>query len=319
MIPSILSVEAGRIHVAPGFADLLVIRRLGGLLAAIAIAPKILFVGVRSLNAPLGLSFPIEPRNLATSSSLWAWCILLAAFGVFLMFLPQRLPQAPDAPVQPRPRRSLLIAALGLVPIAVAVVMLLGLTEGFHRIDDAGQGRWALRHAARGNVAIFTGNLGVRWYGRSFSVTTKSAAALEELRKFATTANLPKGKVRIVRRNGGRWTSGASGFTLKDCVGRRPWPIPKAGTSGFCGTSRSATAADGPPLLSFPATSGAPAGASCAAGRTVEWRRTVAGEAVRAPVLVAPPRFDSSRPCHSGSARRQNVNCCRTSNSIGRR
>lgn len=210
------------------------------LLAAIAIVPKILFVGVRSWYAPEGLSFPIEPRNLATSSSLWASCILLAAFGGFLIFLSRRLPQAPDAPVEPTPRRSLLIAALGLLPIAVAVVMLLGLTEGFHRIDDAGQGRWALRHAARGNVAVFSGSelasidaaeryssRAGRDYtvrvaladGRSFSVTTKSAAALEELRKFATTANLPGGKVRILRRNGGPWTSGASGFTLKDCIG----------------------------------------------------------------------------------------------------
>ena len=275
---------ATRIHVAPGFADLLVIRRLGGLLAAIAIAPKILFVGVRSLNAPLRLSFPIEPRNLATSSSLLAWCILLAAFGVFLMFLPQRLPEAPGRPG-------------GVTSAAIPSHCRVGPRADHCRCCHA-----------RGNVAILI-----------LPVTTKSAAALDELRKFATTANLPKGKVRIVRRNGGRWTSGASGFTLKDCVGRRPWPIPKAGTSGSCGTSRSATAADGPPLLSFPATSGAPAGASCAAGRTVEWRRTVAGKAVRAPVLVAPPRFDSSRPCHSGSARRQNVNCCRTSNSIGRR
>src|SRR5574340_1015031 len=198
------------------------------LLAAIAIAPKVLFIGVRSLNAPRGLSFPIEPRNLATSSSLWAWCVLLAAFGVYLMLLPRRLPQAR------------VIAALGLVAMAVAVVMLLGLTEGFHRIDDAGEGRWALRHAARGNVAIFTGgdlasidaserytSRSGRDYpvrvaladGRSFSVTTKSAAVLEEVRKFATTANLPAGKVRIDRRNGGRWTNGASGFTLKDCVG----------------------------------------------------------------------------------------------------
>jgi hypothetical protein len=210
------------------------------LLAAIAIAPKILFVGVRSLNAPGGLSFPIEPRNLATSSSLWAWSVLLVAFGVILICAPQRAPQAPNAPVEPRPRRSLLLAALGLVPIAAAMVMLLGLTEGFHRIDDAGQGRWALRHAARGNVAIFTGSevasidaaeryqsrkgrdYSIRVVladGRSFSVTTKSAAALEELRRFATTANLPRGTVRIVRRSGGNWTSGASGFTVKDCVG----------------------------------------------------------------------------------------------------
>ncbi|HWQ55284.1 MAG TPA: hypothetical protein VN442_16480 [Bryobacteraceae bacterium] len=210
------------------------------LLATIAISPKLLFIGVRSLNAPEGLSFPIEPRNLATSSSLWAWCIFLVAFGVYLIFVPQQLGRATAAPVQPRPRRSLLIAAMGLVPIAVGVVVLLGLTDGFHRIDDAGQGQWALRHAARGNVAIFSGSDLVsidaterygsrsgRDYsvrvaladGRSFSVTTKSAAALEELRKFATTANLPRDKVRIIRRHGGRWTNGASGFTLKDCVG----------------------------------------------------------------------------------------------------
>jgi hypothetical protein len=128
---------------------------------------------------------------------------------------------------------------LGLVAINVAVVLLLGLMEGFHRIDDAGQGRWALRHAARGSIAVFTGSelasvdvaerrrqrsgrdYSVRVTladGRSFSVTTKSAAVLDELRKFATTANLP-GKVRIARHNGPLWTSGASGFALKDCVG----------------------------------------------------------------------------------------------------
>ncbi len=210
------------------------------LLAAVAIAPKLLFVGVRSLNAPGGLSFAIEPRNLATSSSLWAWCVLLAALGASLL-LPQWIRQARNAPAQARPRRSLLISALGLLPIVIGVVMLLGLTDGFHRIDDAGQGRWALHHAARGEVASFTGSElasidGVerqasrsgRSYdvrvtmgdGRSFSVTTKSATALEELRKFATTANLPPGKARITRRNGGPWTNGASGFTLKDCVGR---------------------------------------------------------------------------------------------------
>ena len=123
--------------------------------------------------------------------------------------------------------------------IGGAAVMLLGLTDGFHRIDDAGQGRWALRHAARGNVAVFSGSeltaidaveqhVGrsnwsyairvVLTNGQSFSVTTKSSEALDELRKFATTADLP-GKVRILRRRGGQWTSGTSGFGLKDCVG----------------------------------------------------------------------------------------------------
>ena len=209
------------------------------LLAATAIAPKILFVGLRSLNTPEGLSFPIEPSNLATSSSLWVWCILLAAFGVYLLSPWRKPEETPNAPVLTSPERSPLITGVGLALIGAAAAVLLGLTEGFHRIDDAGQGRWALRHAARGNVAIFTGSelasieaaernrsRGGRGYavrvaltdGRSFSVTTNSAAALDELRKFATTANLAKGKVRIVRRNG-LWTSGGSGFTLKDCVG----------------------------------------------------------------------------------------------------
>jgi len=209
-------------------------------LGAVAIGPKILFMGIKSLNAPAGLSFPIENRNLATSPSLWAWCVFLAAFGVYLVFLRRRLPQAPNAPIQPVAYRSYLIAGAGLAAVAVAVVLLLGLIDGFHRIDDAGQGQWALRHAARGNVAVFKGSevesidaterygsragssYAVRIAlagGRSFSVTTKSAAALDELRKFATTANLSVGKVRIIRRNRGLWTNGASGFTLKDCVG----------------------------------------------------------------------------------------------------
>lgn len=209
-------------------------------LAAIAIGPKILFLGVRSLSTPGGLSFPIEPRNLATSPSLWAWCIFLAAFGGYLLFQARRPPQEPNAPVQPRPYRSFAIAGLGLVAIAAGIVLLLGLTDGFHWIHEAGRGQWALRHAARGNVATFTGNdvrsieaterysqRGGSSYairvaladGRSFAVTTKSSAALDELRKFATTANLSDGTVRIVRRRGALWTNGSSGFSLRNCPG----------------------------------------------------------------------------------------------------
>ncbi len=212
-------------------------RRAKLLLATVALAPKILFIGVRSLNAPQGLSFPIEPRNLATSSSLWTWSIFLVAFGLFLLFMPQRAPQ--DPAVLQRSRRSPLLVALGLAAIAAAAVILLGLIDGFHRIDDAGGGRWALRHAARGNRAVFGAGEVASIYaeeryssrggtsysirvalagGRSYSVTTKSSAALDELQKFAATAGLPAGKVRIDRRFT-RWTNGASGFTLKDCVG----------------------------------------------------------------------------------------------------
>jgi hypothetical protein len=210
------------------------------LLAAVAILPKILFIGVRSLNAPAGLSFPIEPRNLATSPALWAWSIFMAAFGIYLIFMPQQSAQGPDAPIEP-PRRSILLVGFGLALIAGGAALLLGLTDGFHRIDGAGQGRWALRHAALGNVAVFSGSelglidvserhqtrggssydVGVALAdGRSFSVSTKNSGALEELRRFATTANLPEGKVRILRSNGERWINGASGVTLKDCAGR---------------------------------------------------------------------------------------------------
>jgi hypothetical protein len=209
-------------------------------LAAIAIGPKILFLGLRSLATPGGLSFPIEPRNLATSSSLWAWCIFLAAFGAYLFFQARRQPQARNAPSQPGSYRSVVIAGLGLAAIAAAVVLLLGVMDGFHWIREAGRGQWALRHAVRGNVATFTGSdvqsidaterysqRGGSSYsirvalagGRSFAVTTKSSVALDELRKFATTANLPDGRVRIVRRRGDLWTNGSSGFSLQDCVG----------------------------------------------------------------------------------------------------
>jgi hypothetical protein len=222
------------------------------LLAAIAVVPKLLFFGVRWLYAPEGVSFPIEPRNLATSPSLWVWSVLMAAFGTYLLIFARRTPPVSDAPIQAREGRRYLIAALGLVLIAGAGALLLGLTDGFHRIDDAGQGRWALRHAARGNVANFSAaeltsieaavrsSRSGRKYvvnvalvdGRSFSVTTGSDASLDELRKFAAIANIP-GKVRIVRRAGDAWTSGASGFTAKDCVGTYDL---ENGTSGSSGT-----------------------------------------------------------------------------------
>ncbi|MBS1858130.1 MAG: hypothetical protein JST11_22355 [Acidobacteria bacterium] len=210
------------------------------LLVTIALAPKILFIGVRALTSPQGLSFAIEPRNLATTSSLWVWCIGLMAFGVYLVRMPRLRAPNPNAPIEPGSRRSPLIPALGFLLMAVALVVLLGFMDGFHRIDEAGPGRWALRHAARGNVAEFDGSelasidatenhssRGGSSYtvrvalagGRSYEVTTKSSDALGELRKFATTANLPKGKVRILRRRGSPWISGASGFSAEDCVG----------------------------------------------------------------------------------------------------
>jgi hypothetical protein len=144
------------------------------------------------------------------------------------------------ATTQPQAPRQVLVV-LGLAAIAGAGFLLFGLTDGFHRIDDAGQGRWTLLHAARGSVATFSpddvasidaaernNSRSGRSYsvrvalrdGRTFSVSTKSAACLDELRKFATTANLQRGKVRIVRRYGANWVNGSTGFTLKDAIGR---------------------------------------------------------------------------------------------------
>jgi hypothetical protein len=55
--------------------------------------------------------------------------------------------------------------------------------------------------------------------GHSYSVTVQTASVIDELRKFATTANLAPGKLRIVPYRGATWTSGSSGITLKACVG----------------------------------------------------------------------------------------------------
>src|SRR5512137_711719 len=67
-------------------------------LAALAMAPKILFLGVRALSAPPGLSFTIEPTTLTTSSSLWTWSVLVAGFGVFLLIRARPEPSEPGAP-----------------------------------------------------------------------------------------------------------------------------------------------------------------------------------------------------------------------------
>ncbi|HEY3382519.1 MAG TPA: hypothetical protein VGK32_12165 [Vicinamibacterales bacterium] len=214
--------------------------RFKWMLAVIALAPKILFLGVTSTSAPPGLSFTIEPTTLATSSSLWTWSVLLAGFGVFLVFPSRPAPPAPGAPPPTETRQPFPLKLLGLAALAAAAALLLGLADGFHRIDDAGDGRWALRHAARGTMATFTRaevasveatenrpSRGASSYsvrvglsdGRTFSVTTKAVSALRELREFATTADLRPGTVRIVRRRDGTWTNGAPGFTLKDYVG----------------------------------------------------------------------------------------------------
>jgi len=120
------------------------------------------------------------------------------------------------------------------------VVLLLGLQDGFQRIDEAGHGRWALHHAVKGNVAEFSGSdvaailveerhhsrsnndyavkFGLK-DGQSYSVTVNTSFVIDELRKFATTANLTPGKLRIVPYRRAIWKSDSPGITLKACVG----------------------------------------------------------------------------------------------------
>jgi hypothetical protein len=55
--------------------------------------------------------------------------------------------------------------------------------------------------------------------GRTFSASTTSSAAFEDVRKFAATAGLRPGTVRILGRFGRNWTNGATAFTVKNCAG----------------------------------------------------------------------------------------------------
>lgn len=209
-------------------------------LGMVALGPKLLFLGIRAMHAPTGLSFAIQPSNLETSSALWAWTALMIGIGIILLMQSRRRERPAGEPVQDQPKFGWLIPIIGIAVVAGGVVLLLGLQDGFQRIDDAGHGRWVLHHAAKGKVAEFSDSdvativaeerhhsRGKNDYlvkfgmkdGRSYSVTLRTALILDELRKFATTANLAPGKLRIVPYRGAIWTSGSSGITLKDCIG----------------------------------------------------------------------------------------------------
>jgi hypothetical protein len=209
-------------------------------LALVALGPKLLFTGFRAMSAPAGLSFPIEPSTLATSSALWAWTGLLIGIGLLLLVESRRRPEhPPNEPLPEQPQAGLVLPILGVACVIGGIVLLLGLPDGFQRIDDAGHGRWTLHHAVKGTVADFSAtelagivvqerhSRGANPYeitvglkdGRAFCITTHTSSALEELRKFAMTANLPPASLRIVPVRGAAWTSGTSGFTIRDCVG----------------------------------------------------------------------------------------------------
>jgi hypothetical protein len=111
--------------------------RLKWILAGLALAPKILFAGVRLMTAPAELAFVIEQRSLANSPALWSWSILLAALGIVILTVPiegrnrQEFPPAqPERSSSPSP----LIRLVGLVRLAAAVIMLL---EGSQTIFSA--------------------------------------------------------------------------------------------------------------------------------------------------------------------------------------
>lgn len=218
-------------------------------LGAVALGPKLLFMGIRAMNAPSGLSFLIEPTNLATSSTLWAWAGLAIGLGLFFLLESRRPELPPNDPARNQPQLGLALPILGVACVAGGVVLLLGWLDGFQRIDDAGHGRWALHHAVKGTVADFSSSevaaivaqerssRGDKPYdimvalkdGRTFSLTTRAASALDELRKFALTSNLRPGTLRIVPLRRGAWTNGSSGMTLKDCAGVYELVDPNAG------------------------------------------------------------------------------------------
>ena len=210
-------------------------------LVTVAWLPKVLFVAARLLRAPKSLSFSIEDSTLATSSSLWGKCALLVGFG--LLALLQKPLAATGAPtlVAAPVKNSILLKCLGLAAVALGAGMLLGVLDGFHRIDRVGKGRWALTHAARGTLATFTpkellsidateiyarrgpnSSLVVVTLksGRKYSDTTKAFGAFQELRDFATTADLAPGTVRIHPYRGRPWVNGTSGFALRDFIGK---------------------------------------------------------------------------------------------------
>jgi uncharacterized membrane protein YdcZ (DUF606 family) len=209
-------------------------------LGTVALGPKLLFLGIKAMNAPPGLSFTIQPSNLATSSALWAWTGLMIGIGVILLLQSRRQEHPANEPFQSQPKYEWLVPLIGVAMVAGGVALLLGLQDGFERIDDAGHGRWVLHHAVKGRVAEFSGgdvseilveerhhSRGSNDYavkfglkdGHSYSVTLKTAFIIDELRKFATTANLAPGKLRLVPYRGATWTSGNSKITLKDCIG----------------------------------------------------------------------------------------------------
>jgi hypothetical protein len=209
------------------------------LLASLALLPRVLFVGIRLYFAPRGLSFDLEPRTLATSFSLWTWSSLLVAFGVLAISQSRATTTERFEPPQPDAKRRPLLV-VGIVCIVVAAIILLQPFDGFQRIEDAGDGQWALKHAARGTRATFAGKdvslvegteqhstRGSSTYsvrvtltdGRSFSVSAKSRAAFQSLREFVATAGLAPGRGRIVPYRAATWTNTIPAFTRNDFAG----------------------------------------------------------------------------------------------------
>jgi hypothetical protein len=206
----------------------------------------VLFFSARWFRAPRGLSFAIEDSTLLSSSRLWGYCSLIIGFGFLALLQSLPLPAAsavdPESTANQRDTRSSLpLKLLGLVAIALGIGMLLGVLDGFHRIDDAGNGRWSLAHAARGTLVTFSRAdlvsidatetnakrgpnsrhiVVTLTGGRSYSESTRSMNAFQELRDFATTADLTPGTVHIRPYRGKAWTNGACGYALKDFVGR---------------------------------------------------------------------------------------------------
>jgi hypothetical protein len=159
--------------------------------------------------------------------------------GLLIFYVPLKLRQPPGAAVEAAATAPGWVRLTGLIPLALGIGLLAAPTDDFQRIDDAGGGRWALHHGVRGNVAVFAGaeitsleaverrgrggsNFKVRARlrdGREYSASTGSGTVVAELRKFAATAGLRPGALRIERRAGGTWTNAQAAFAAVSCAG----------------------------------------------------------------------------------------------------
>ena len=227
--------------------------RLG--VTAVVLLPKvaIFLLGWNRITENL---FELEPQTFATSSSIWAWSLLVCGVGVGCLMLAGairrgnmsalRLGKASFSPaLSKNPGRKgaavVGVGLIGLVFVAVSALMFLGLEDDFQAVEPDERGRWRLTHQVRGMVASFlpaevksfTGerdsgtdaDLSLYWIrvslndGRSWSMNTRAMDAEEMLKKLAATMELPPGTMRLRMTPGREWVNSGRKVRPEDWAG----------------------------------------------------------------------------------------------------